>query len=57
MRRSLELNTFSTKVTGSIMTAMGLISVVMAALIAVGETMDVQSDGRQMFMVSVAGER
>ena len=51
-RRPLELKTFPTK-----MVAMGLLSVVLAALIAVGATMDVQSDGSQMFMVSVAGER
>ena len=50
--RQLELKKFPMK-----MVAMGLISLVLPALIAVGATMDVQSDGSQMFMVSVARER
>ena len=56
-RRPLELKTFSTKITCSAMIAMGLISVVLITLVAVGATMDVQSEGHHMFMISVARER
>ena len=56
-RHPLELNTFSTTKTGSTMTAIGLLGVVLATLVAVGATMDVQSEGHHMFMISVARER
>ena len=56
-RHPLELTTFSNKISGSAMTAICLIGVLVATLVAAGATMDVQSDGRQMFMVSVDRER